>query len=77
MIEPAGSSGNLNLFTAPREGLRRGFAQAGEAAAKTAAGDLSPEPMVAQIQAEAMIKANVSVLRTADEMLGALLDAKA
>jgi hypothetical protein len=79
MISPAGSAGSNanNYFAAPLEGIRRGMAQAGEAAEKMARGDLSPENVVAQIQAEVLVKANVAVMRTTQEILGSIIDLKA
>jgi hypothetical protein len=77
MISPAGASGPDNLFAAPLEGIRRGVAQAGDAAVKIAQWDVSPENMIAQLQGEVLVKANAAVLRTADEIFGALLDTKA
>jgi hypothetical protein len=67
----------LNLFAAPLQGIQRGLAQAGEAAGKIAQGDLSPQNIVSQIEAEILVKANAVSLRTADEILGALLDEEA
>jgi len=77
MIDPAITGGPARLFHAPIEGLRRGFAQAQSAAEKIAAGDVSPETIVGQIQAGAMVQASASVVRTTDDMLGSLLDALA
>jgi hypothetical protein len=77
MISPADASGPTNLFAAPLEGIRRGVAQASESAQKIASGDVSPENVVAQIQAEILVKANAVALRTADEILGTMLDTKA
>ncbi len=78
MISPTDSATRgLNLFAAPLQGIQRGMAQAGEAVQKIASGDLSPENIVQQMQAEVLVKANATALRTADEILGALLDEKA
>lgn len=59
------------------EGMQRGLAQAGDAARKLARGDLNPANVVQQIQAGIMVKASAAVMRTADELLGALLDERA
>jgi len=78
MISPTDSSaGSLNLFAAPLQGIQRGLAQADEAARKIAAGDVSPQNVVDQMEASILVKANVASMRTADEVLGALLDEKA
>jgi hypothetical protein len=78
MITPADSSPRtINLFAAPLDGIRRGMEQANQAATKIAAGDVSPENVVSQIQAEILVKANAASMRTADEILGTLLDATA
>jgi hypothetical protein len=67
----------MDLFAAPLEGMRRGLAQAGQAAEKVASGDLSPENVVAQIQAGVLVKANAVAVQTADELLGSIIDLKA
>lgn len=78
MISAADSSfRSPNLFAAPLEGIRRGVEQAGEAAGKIASGDVSPENIVSEIQATIVVKANSVAMRTADEILGTILDAKA
>lgn len=63
-----------DLFAAPRQGIQRGFEQLGAAAEQIAQGEISPENVVQQIQAEILVKANVASARTADEILGSLLD---
>lgn len=50
--------------------------QQAESGERIAEGDLSPENMIGLIEAEAMVKANAVVLRSADELLGSLLDVK-
>jgi hypothetical protein len=77
MISATSTSISGNLFSAPIEGVRRGFAQAGDAATKIAQGDVSPGNVVAQIQAEVLVQANAVSMRTADEILGALIDTTA
>ena len=63
-----------NLFAAPLQGMQRGVQQMNVAAERVAEGDLSPGNVVEQIQAEMLVKANVVAARTADEILGSLLD---
>jgi hypothetical protein len=77
MISPIASQGRMDLFAAPLEGMRRGAAQAGQAAQNIAAGDLSPENVVAQIQAETLVKANAIAAKTAAGILGSIIDLKA
>lgn len=71
------SFGQLELFEVPRQGLQRAFNQAGEAAARIAEGEVTPDNMVDLLEAEALVKANAAVLRTADDMIGWLFDEKA
>jgi hypothetical protein len=80
MISSVASSpayGQLELFEAPRQGMQRAFAQAGEAAQRISEGDVSPDNMVDLLEAESLAKANAAVLRTADDMIGWLFDEKA
>jgi hypothetical protein len=81
MISSVASSpyayGQLELFEAPKQGMQRAFAQAGEAAARIADGEVTPDNMVALLESEALVKANAAVLRTADDMIGWLFDEKA
>jgi len=74
MFDAAGAPAASRLFAAPREGIARGIQQMNAAAARVAEGDLSPENVVAQIEAEVLVKANVAAARTADEILGSLID---
>jgi hypothetical protein len=67
----------MDLFAAPLEGMRRGIAQANKAAENLASGDISPENVVMQIQAEVLVKANAVAARTAADLLGAIIDLKA
>jgi len=63
-------------------GVQAAFARADASAARTVRmGATAPEPDLAaeaveQIGAKTDLKANLAVLRTADEMLGALLDTR-
>lgn len=78
MISPTSSaSRNFNLLAAPLEGMRRGVEQMNAASTRIAAGDVSPENVVMQIQAEMLVKANAVSMRMADEILGSIIDAKA
>ena len=77
MISPASRFGQLELFDAPRQGMQRAFAQAGDAAGRIAEGEVTPDNMVDLLEAEALFKANAAVMRSADEMIGWLFDEKA
>jgi hypothetical protein len=57
--------------------MQRAFAQAAESAERIADGEVTPDNMVGLLEAEVLAKANASVLRTADDMLGWLFDEKA
>jgi len=74
MISATSSAGMPDLFAAPLQGMRRGIEQMNAAAQQVAQGDISPDNVVQQIQAEVMVKANAIAARTADEILGSLLD---
>lgn len=74
MVSPITSSVSSNLFAAPRSGIERGMRQLQDAAGQIAQGDISPENVVQQIQAEVLVKANVMAARTADQILGSLID---
>jgi hypothetical protein len=58
-------------------GIRKAFDNVGRTAARVAAGGdpgRLPEDLVALRESEFQVKANTAVLRTADEMIGTLLD---
>ena len=74
MISSVGSVGRGDLFAAPLEGMRRGVSQANTAAAGIAQGDVSPENMVGLIEAKIQVKASAAAARTADQLIGTLLD---
>ncbi len=74
MISSIEASGQPNLFAAPMRGIQRGMQQMSEAAQKVAEGDISAENVVQQISAEMLVKANAVAARTADEILGSLID---
>lgn len=71
MISGIGSNG---LLAVPLQGIQRGMEQLNTAAGRVAEGDVSPENVVQQIQAEVMVKANAMTARTVDTILGSLLD---
>jgi hypothetical protein len=73
MISSVGSY-SQGLYTAPMDGVRQGMADAAAAAGDLAEGDLSPDNVVAMIQAEMLVKANAISVRTADQLIGSLLD---
>ena len=81
MISSVASSpyayGQLELFEAPKQGMQRAFAQAGEAAARISEGEVTPDNMVSLLESEVLVKANAAVLSTADDMIGWLFDEKA
>ena len=77
MIPAVGSPVRVDMFFAPQEGLRRGVSQANAAAAGIAQGDVSPENMVGLIAAKIQVKASAAAARTADQLIGTLLDAVA
>ncbi len=72
----------MQALSIATSGIRAAFERADASAARTARfGDPAAEPDLAheaveQIGAKAELKANLAVARTADEMLGALLDIK-
>lgn len=73
----------MQALTTAAAGMRAAFERADASAARTARfGATDPEvdladEAVEQISAKAELQANVAVARTADEMLGSLLDLKA
>ena len=71
MISGIGSNG---LLAVPLQAIQRGMEQLNTAAGRVAEGDVSPENVVQQIQAEVMVKANAMTARTVDTILGSLLD---
>jgi hypothetical protein len=74
MISSVNSHRQLELFEAPRRGMQRAFAQAGDAAGRIADGDVSPDNMVDLLEAGTLAKANVAVMHAADDMIGWLFD---
>ena len=57
--------------------MRRGLARFSTAAEAVAQGNLDPGNVVSQIEGQRTYEMNAAVLKTADEMLGTLLDTKA
>ena len=77
MISPLGSQPRMDLFAAPLEGMRRGAARLNATAENIARGEVTPENAAGLIQAGILAKANAVAVRTADEILGTLLDTTA
>ncbi|PTY07442.1 flagellar biosynthesis protein FlgE [Opitutaceae bacterium EW11] len=72
------SASNLGSFLVyPQQGIDRAFSMANAAGKKLADGDLDPESMIDLDQAQMMVKMNVAVMKTGDEMLGTLLNVRA
>lgn len=77
MISSLGTTVTSGLYDAPLQGIKHSLDDAGAAAQKIAAGDISPDSFSAMIQAGIELKANRAVAVTADQMVGTLLDKKA
>jgi len=77
VISSVPTSSSANATELAQEGMRRGLARFGTAAAAIAQGNLDPSNMVGQIEGQRTYEMNAAVVRTADEMLGTLLDIKA
>ena len=56
--------------------MRRGLARFGTAAEEISRGNLDPSNVVGQIEGQRTYEMTAAVVRTADEMLGTLLDIK-
>ncbi len=76
MISSVPTASSANATAIAQEGMRRGLAQFGTAAAAIAQGNLDPSNVVGQIEGQRTYEMNAAVVRTADEMLGTLLDTK-
>lgn len=74
VITPA--SGVNPLFASAQAGIERAFKQANGAARQIASGAIEVEPILDLSEAAIMVKLNAVTLRTADEMVGTLLDTK-
>ncbi len=76
MISNVGASGPANLLAAPSEGIRRGVRRLTEAGEGIAKGENLPENMAGLVEAAILVKANAIAARTADELIGSLLNVK-
>ena len=74
MISNATSNSTSNLYAAPLSGIERGVKKMDEAGEKIAGGDLSPTTMGADVEASHFVQANAVALRTADQMVGTLIN---
>lgn len=74
MISPVSRTPEMNLLTAPVEGIQRGMAQVNAAAQNLAAGAITPENMVGMIEGTAVVKANAASLHTSSDIVGTILD---
>ena len=65
----------VSALTSAQSGLAAGFARLDGAAARVATGaPAEPEDLVALLQSRQQVAANAAVVRTADDMIGTLLD---
>ncbi|HQF38896.1 MAG TPA: flagellar basal body rod C-terminal domain-containing protein [Opitutaceae bacterium] len=76
MISPTPTPSSANAVARAQEGMRRGLARFGTAAEEISRGNLDPSNVVGQIEGQRTYEMNAAVVRTADEMLGTLLDIK-
>ncbi len=74
MISPVSFQSSPDAFAIAQEGMRRGLARFSQAAADVVQNDATPENMVGLIEGQRVYEMNAKVLRTADEMLGTLLN---
>jgi hypothetical protein len=58
------------------QGIQRNLIQFDEASARISEGDVSPDNIGSQMESEALVKANMAALRSADSLIGTLLDVK-
>ena len=77
VVSSVSSSSLPSPIASAQEGMRRGFARFSTAAEAVAQGNLDPGNVVGQIEGQRTYEMNAAVLKTADEMLGTLLDTKA
>lgn len=77
MISATRAGGTAALFEVPISGLRRSVEKMDEASENIAEGGDLAEGLVQQKEASVMFKANATVLRSADEMIGTLFNEKA
>lgn len=76
MISPAGPANTASLLSAAVEGMRRGVSRANRAGDEIANGQDLPGNMVELIEASILVKANAIAARTADELIGSILNVK-
>ena len=76
MVAGIASARRVELLAAPMEGMRKGLRQAEEAAERIADGDISPENVVAQMEGMRMVQANAASARTAQAIVGSLLNVR-
>lgn len=74
MISPVSRTPEMNLLTAPAEGIQRGMAQVNAAAQNMAAGAITPENVVGMIEGSAVVKANAVSSRVSSDLVGTILD---
>ncbi len=74
MISNASMTSTANLYSAPLAGVERGMSQFNKAGDKIASGDLSPTNIGSEMEAAEFVKANAVSLRTADQMVGTLIN---
>jgi len=68
---------STQYFQAPLQGMQQAMKDFNQAAERISEGEITPENMVATMEAKILFKANAQVVRTQDEMLGTLFNAKA
>ncbi len=82
-MNPIGSIGNAlvaaargpaDIYSPAVQGMQRAQEGFAEAAQQVASGNLDPQPMVEMMVNSTVFAANAQVLRTADEMVGTLLN---
>lgn len=74
-VSPSSSSIHT-LFASSSEGVHRAIAKANRAGEQLANGELDAEPLIDLNEAAILVRLNTAAMRTADEMLGSLLDVK-
>ena len=77
MISPSEPRARTDFFAAPLEGIRRGTNRATAAANSLAGGEIDAEQIVELMLAQKVVKANAAYVRTADDLLGTLLNTQA
>jgi len=64
-------------FQTPLQGMQQAMKDFNQASERISQGEITPENMVATMEAKILFKANAQVVKTQDEMLGTLFNAKA